>query len=325
MDMPPVSAQALRPEIRPGFWGQFPLLPERTVIHIARMLSHAFQPLVAFFLIILTMLFITTVLIMHGLSFQLYTRNFWLGFVLFVVMLLFHEFGHASACAHYGNKPGAIGCIIYLIYPAFYSDVSAAWKLKGRERVVVDLGGIFFQLVIGALYASVYLVSHWEALRIAILLTLYSCILSLNPLFRFDGYWIVADALGIPNLGKQTRQVWFWLFKRKRSGEQGQKRTYSMPVQLFLLSYSLLCLCAWSFLAIFFLPILYHYILAYPVLVQQTFQSLTQSSLTFFADIQNLVFSSLAIIAPVALIALRLARQTRSLQLKVRRKRHVES
>jgi hypothetical protein len=64
-----------------------------------------------------------------------------------------------------------------------------------------------------------------------------------------------------------------------------------------------------AFLAFFFLPILYHYFLGYPALLQQTFQSFTKPSLAFFADIQNLVFSSLAIIAPMAMLALRLARQ----------------
>jgi putative peptide zinc metalloprotease protein len=186
-----------------GFWLRIPCLPKAVVSRIARHLSVAFHSAVV--LCLLSGIAVMTLLVFqerNGLSFSFHPSVFWPAYVLFLLSLLVHEFGHASACARYRVKPSDIGITIYLIYPAFYSNVSAAWQLKRRQRVIVDLGGIFFQLSIGAVFVAVYLVSEWEPLRVAFLMILSSCLFTLNPVLKFDGYWIVADALGVTNLGR---------------------------------------------------------------------------------------------------------------------------
>lgn len=72
-----------------------------------------------------------------------------LGVLLLLLLSSFvHEIGHASACRHFGVKHGGIGFGLYLTFPVFYTDVSEIWKLKRTERIVVNMAGVYFQLIL---------------------------------------------------------------------------------------------------------------------------------------------------------------------------------
>lgn len=122
-----------------------------------------------------------------------------------VVSALAHELGHAAACMRLGVRPGHVGCGVYAVFPVLYIDVSRAWRLRARERAVVDVGGMYFQGVIVLLLAPLLL--H-EATRtvaaIAITYNFWWVVYNLNPVFKMDGYWLVADLSGIPNLQRRT-------------------------------------------------------------------------------------------------------------------------
>lgn len=130
-----------------------------------------------------------------------------LGYLLFLFSLVLHELGHAAACCRFGARPRGIGFALYLIYPALYSDVSAAWALPRGRRVVVDLAGCYVQCIVGAAFALWYALGGWAPARAAVLMIAGSMVFSLNPIFKFDGYWVVADALGVVNLGAQPRRI----------------------------------------------------------------------------------------------------------------------
>ena len=124
---------------------------------------------------------------------------------------LFHELGHCAAVAAFGARVSRIGFGIYWLSPALFSDVSAAWTLTRRQRVAVDCGGIYFQLLACACYAlfAAFLTSPsiQLAFRIAIAVNLVAVLSALNPLLKYDGYWIVSDALSIPNLRRQSERA----------------------------------------------------------------------------------------------------------------------
>ena len=112
---------------------------------------------------------------------------------------LFHEFGHAAACRYGGATPGPIGMALYIIYPAFYTDVTQSYRLGRAGRVRTDLGGVYFNaifaLVLTALYAQTsFAPSCWPSCWS----TSSSC--SSCSLARLDGYFIVADVVGVPDL-----------------------------------------------------------------------------------------------------------------------------
>ena len=129
--------------------------------------------------------------------------NIYMAVGLFVFMLLssfFHELGHASACKYFGVRHGGIGFGLYLNFPVLYTDVTEVWKLGRIQRCVVNMAGVYFQcyLLIGLLAA--FLFTGNEILRYLILIINLGFLMTLNPFFKFDGYWIASDLLGVPNL-----------------------------------------------------------------------------------------------------------------------------
>lgn len=166
---------------------------------------------------------------------------------LFLVSLLLHEFGHAAACARFGAKPGAIGFTLYLTFPALYSDVSTAWKLPRWHRVAVDVGGTYFQLVVVAAYMLAYAGSHWLPLRAAIYMSVATALFNLNPLFKFDGYWVVADALGVPNLGQQYRKIGRVLLRAARREPNEESLVWPRRLVAAILGYSLAMVAMWAY------------------------------------------------------------------------------
>ena len=75
-------------------------------------------------------------------------RGYLLAFLgLLFASMLFHELGHAAACRYGGGRPGAIGAGLYLMLPAFYTNVTDAYRLPRRRPGRTDLGGIYFNAV----------------------------------------------------------------------------------------------------------------------------------------------------------------------------------
>jgi putative peptide zinc metalloprotease protein len=66
-----------------------------------------------------------------------------LVFALTLLSAAFHEIGHAAACRYSGARPGGMGVGLYLVWPAFYTDVTDSYRLARRDRLRVDLGGLY--------------------------------------------------------------------------------------------------------------------------------------------------------------------------------------
>ena len=120
--------------------------------------------------------------------------------MLSLLSVLWHEFGHASAVARYGGSPGKIGFGLFVLLPSFYADVSEIWRFPRRQRMTVDLAGVYFQEVffVGSAVMGVFTSApeYFVVCRFIDLMVL----LTLNPVFQFDGYWFLADWLALPNL-----------------------------------------------------------------------------------------------------------------------------
>jgi len=113
---------------------------------------------------------------------------------------VFHEFGHASACAYGGATPGVIGGGFYLVYPALYTNVTDSYRLDRAGRVRTDLGGIYFNAVLALVLFAVYLLTGWMAMLLAAAVMNVDMLSQMLPFVRFDGYWLISDLAGIPDL-----------------------------------------------------------------------------------------------------------------------------
>ncbi len=125
---------------------------------------------------------------------------FLLVFAITAVSAGFHEFGHAAACRYGGATPGAMGAGLYLVWPAFYTEVSDSYRLGRGGRVRVDLGGLYFNAVFALAMFGVWAVVHWQALLLVIGAQVLQMLRQLAPFVRFDGYHILADVTGVPDL-----------------------------------------------------------------------------------------------------------------------------
>lgn len=227
-----------------SFWLRIRILPQNIVALISSYLNFFFHPFViAYWLIIILIGIIVT--LFQPVKLTPTSEDFWLGYLLFLFSILAHEFGHSSACSRYGAQPGEIGFCFYLVFPAFYSDVSSAWELKRKHRVVVDIGGIFFQLIVGSLYIFFYSIYiSWVPLYIATLMILGSCLFSLNPIFKFDGYWLIADSLGVTNLSHQRTRIFQYMWRRLL-GKGSLSLPWPKSVIYLLFFYFLLSVSFW--------------------------------------------------------------------------------
>src|SRR3954463_2167414 len=126
----------------------------------------------------------------------------------------FHEIGHAAACRYGGGKPGGMGAGIYVVWPAFYTDVTDAYRLPRRSRLRTDLGGIYFNAVVAVLALGVWLAPGLDVLLLLIGLQMLEIVKNLSPIIRADGYHILSDATGVPDLyahmGPTLRRLLPW-------------------------------------------------------------------------------------------------------------------
>jgi putative peptide zinc metalloprotease protein len=138
------------------------------------------------------------------------------GYLLVFLSVLFHEFGHLSACQHFGCPHGEIRLGLYLVFPVFYANVTPAWQLERKARVVVDLGGMYFQLILTIPAFLLFLLTENQVWLLLFLELDAMILLCLNPFLRFDGYWLCSDLLGVPNLRSRSQSLMKILYGRLR-------------------------------------------------------------------------------------------------------------
>jgi putative peptide zinc metalloprotease protein len=117
-----------------------------------------------------------------------------------LLSMLFHECGHAAACSYGGARPGVIGMGFYLVFPAFYTNVTDTYRLGRAARIRTDLGGVYFNAIFTLPLAAAYLATAYPPLLVAIVLIYLEMSQQLLPSLRFDGYFILADVIGVPDL-----------------------------------------------------------------------------------------------------------------------------
>jgi putative peptide zinc metalloprotease protein len=117
-----------------------------------------------------------------------------------LVSALFHECGHATGCRYGGARPGVIGVGIYLVWPSFFTNVTDSYRLSRAGRLRTDLGGLYFNLIFMLALAGIYAANSAQVLLLVIAVTHLEMLDQLLPIVRFDGYFILSDLIGVPDL-----------------------------------------------------------------------------------------------------------------------------
>ncbi|MBF0133435.1 MAG: HlyD family efflux transporter periplasmic adaptor subunit [Magnetococcales bacterium] len=129
---------------------------------------------------------------------------------------LVHELGHAATASRYGCRVPTMGVAFMLFWPVFYTDVGEAWLLRSqKERFLIGAGGVLAELGLAAVALFLWpFVSEGPARSALVLLAgviwVGTVVINLNPFMRFDGYFLLSDALGVPNLQQQAFALGRW-------------------------------------------------------------------------------------------------------------------
>lgn len=154
----------------------------------------------------------------------------------FVVLKLIHELSHGVACVRMARREGSasggrvheMGILLMVLMPVPYVDASSAWMLKSRwRRTVVNAAGMYAEIILAAIAAIVWASAAegstlrtvcWYAVVTGGVTTL---LFNANPLLRYDGYYILSDAIGVANLQQRSTDALRYPFKRFLFGVRG--------------------------------------------------------------------------------------------------------
>jgi len=129
-----------------------------------------------------------------------------------VILKTIHEFGHAYFCRKFGGEVHTMGVLLMIFTPVPYMDATASWGFRSRwKRALVGLAGMIVELFVAAIAIFVWArtgpgVMHNLAYNMLFTASVSTLIFNLNPLLRFDGYYILSDLLEIPNLQQRANR-----------------------------------------------------------------------------------------------------------------------
>jgi putative peptide zinc metalloprotease protein len=135
-----------------------------------------------------------------------------LACVLCVTKVL-HEFGHGLSCKRFGGECHEMGVMLLVFTPCLYCNVSDAWMIRSKwQRAAIGAAGMYIELILASLATFLWWFSEPGFLNFVCLNVMFVCSVSTllfnaNPLMRFDGYYILADLLEIPNLRQKSAAI----------------------------------------------------------------------------------------------------------------------
>lgn len=150
----------------------------------------------------------------------------WL-YAVIVLSKIVHECGHAFACKYYCAKDGlpgdvsTLGIMLLFFAPLPYIDVSSSVQIRSRfSRAMVGLAGVYTELFLAFVSLLVWASTtegtapHLLCRNVVIITSVSTLIFNINPLLRFDGYFVFSDLLNLPNLYQRSQAYVIYLFKR---------------------------------------------------------------------------------------------------------------
>lgn len=171
-----------------------------------------------------------------------------------------HEFAHGFACKRFGGEVHEVGFLLIYFQPAFYCNVSDAWLFPEKaKRLWVTFAGAYFEIFLWAVATLSWRVTEPETwLNFVALVVMATSgirtLFNLNPLIKLDGYYLLSDALEIPNLRQRAFSYLGARLKRAwGSAIQGIKETTPRERGVYLI-YGLLA-GAYSFSLLGFIAV----------------------------------------------------------------------
>jgi putative peptide zinc metalloprotease protein len=136
----------------------------------------------------------------------------WLMLTLGVSKVL-HEFGHGLSCKHFGGECHEIGVMILVLTPCLYCNVSDSWMLPNKwHRAAIGAAGMYVEVVIASVCTFVWWFTepgllNQVCLSVMFVSSVSTILFNGNPLLRYDGYYILADIMEVPNMRQKATSI----------------------------------------------------------------------------------------------------------------------
>ena len=155
--------------------------------------------------------------------------------ILFPLLKTAHEVGHGLAAKRFGGEVHEMGVMLLVFFPVPYVDASSSAAFESRwPRMLVGAAGILTELFIAAVAFYLWLALEPGFVRslafnVIVLASMTTLMFNANPLLRYDGYYILADAIESPNLGQRATEYWGWLLRYHLFGQHQAEPPPSTP------------------------------------------------------------------------------------------------
>ncbi len=154
---------------------------------------------------------------------QFFAAENWIYLALtLTVTKVLHELGHGLACKRFGGECHEMGVMFLVLTPCLYCNVSDSWMLPSKwKRAAIAAAGMYVEMIV----ASIATILWWYSqpglfnslcLNVMVVCSITTFLFNINPLLRYDGYYILSDLLEIPNLRQKAStilnrklQAWF--------------------------------------------------------------------------------------------------------------------
>lgn len=143
------------------------------------------------------------------------------GLAVLAVVKIVHEFAHAYTAVKYGVPVPHMGVAVMVLYPVLYTETTAGWRLPSRRaRFHIGMAGIIAELCLASVFLIVWNImpagSTGQSLAFTVVSVslIGSLLVNLNPLMRFDGYYMMSDLTGIENLQHRACDFARWALRR---------------------------------------------------------------------------------------------------------------
>ncbi|HEX2136570.1 MAG TPA: peptidase M50 [Microvirga sp.] len=148
------------------------------------------------------------------------TENLVVLYLVFPLIKLMHELGHATAIKARGGEVHDLGLILMVLMPVPYVEASAATTLRSKyQRALIGAAGIAVELFIAAIAFYFWLLMEPGLARavlfnVMLVAGVSTLVFNGNPFLRYDAYYILSDLIEIPNLATRSTRYWGYVIER---------------------------------------------------------------------------------------------------------------
>lgn len=172
---------------------------------------------------------------------------------------IIHELGHAYTLKRFGGRVPSMGVAFLVMWPVLYTDTSAAYTLtRRRQRLAVAAGGVAAELIVAVLALLLWSFLPDGPARTALFMLsttswITTLAINMSPLMRFDGYYLLSDLMGVPNLQERAFALARWHLRRLLLGWREPKPEQPpLARERAMLAYAL---AAWVYRLVLFVGI----------------------------------------------------------------------